>query len=145
MNSSYSVIGFTLASDWLRDWSEFSEPITKRRRAKKKKEATMDNFGHTIENYSIINIMIIILFKSLFSALRVVGRESQANVVMIYISLLTRSHKKRGKTRATKSWLALVLHLIWKIGASFLDQSLSKTMQKQNNPGLHSALNWKML
>ena len=45
----------------------------------------MDNFGHTIENCSIIDIMIIILFKSLFSALRVVGRESQANVVMIYI------------------------------------------------------------
>ena len=105
----------------------------------------MDNFEHTIENCSIINIMIIILFKSLFSALRVVGRESQGNVVMIYISLLTRSHKKRGKMRATKSWLALVLHLIWKIGASFLDQSLSKTMQKQNNPGLHSALDWKML
>ena len=102
MNSSYSVIGFTLASDWLRDWREFSELITKRR-AKKKKEATMDNFGHTIENCSIINIMIIIIFKSLISALRVVGRESQANVVMIYISLFTRSHKKRGKTRATKS------------------------------------------
>ena len=63
----------------------------------------MDNFEHTIENCSIINIMIIILFKSLFSALRVVGRESQGNVVMIYISLLTRSHKKRGKMRATKS------------------------------------------
>ena len=37
MNSNYSMIGFTLASDWLRDWREFSEPITKRRRAKKKK------------------------------------------------------------------------------------------------------------
>ena len=38
MNSSYSVIGFTLASDWLRDWSEFSEPITKRRAKKKRKQ-----------------------------------------------------------------------------------------------------------
>ena len=55
----------------------------------------MDNFGHTIENCSIINIMIIILFKSLFSALRVVGRESQANVVMIYISPYEVSQKAR--------------------------------------------------
>ena len=38
MNSNYSMIGFTLASDWLRDWREFSEPITKRRRAKKKRK-----------------------------------------------------------------------------------------------------------
>ena len=55
----------------------------------------MDNFGHTIENCSIINIMIITLFKSLFSALRVVGRESQANVVMIYISPYEVAQKAR--------------------------------------------------
>ena len=37
---------------------------------------------------------------------------------------------KRGKTRVTKSWLVLLLHLIgWKSGASFLGKSQSKVKQ----------------
>ena len=47
--------------------------------------------------------------------------------------------KKRGKTRATKSWLDLVLHVIaLKSGVSFLDQSQSEVMQNQCNPELLS-------
>ena len=97
------MIGFSLASDWLRDWRQFSGPITKRSKAKKK-EAIMDYFRHTIENRSIINMMIIIIFKSLFSALRVAGRESQAIVVIVYIfSHDIKSYKKRGITLGNKS------------------------------------------
>ena len=78
----------------------------------------MDYFRQTIENCSVINIMIIINFKSLFSTLRVAGREFQAIVVVVYIfSPDIRSYKKRGKTRGNKSWLVLVLLLIgWEIG-----------------------------
>ena len=43
---------------------------------------------------------------------------------------------KRGKTRASKSCLVLVLHLIcWESGVSFLDQSQSEVKQNQCNPG----------
>ena len=43
---------------------------------------------------------------------------------------------KRGKTRATQSWLVLVLNLIgWKSGASFLDQSQSEVKHKQSDNG----------
>ena len=42
--------------------------------------------------------------------------------------------------------LFLVLYLIgWEDGASFLDQSESQVNQNQNNPGLLSTLNWKLL
>ena len=35
---------------------------------------------------------------------------------------------KRGKTRATKSWLVLIQFLIgWKSGASFVDQSQNQS------------------
>ena len=51
---------------------------------------------------------------------------------------------KRGKTRATKSRLVLVLHLIgWQGGANFLDQLESKIKQNQCNSWLLSSLNWK--
>ena len=87
----------------------------------------MDYFRHTIENRSIINMMIIIIFKSLFSALRVAGRESQAIVVMVYIfSPDIKSYKKRGITLGNKSWLVLVLLLIgWEIDEGFLCEFLS--------------------
>ena len=54
---------------------------------------------------------------------------------------------KREKTRVTKSWLVLVLHLIsWESDSSFLDQWQSKKKrQKQRNPALLSTLNWKLL
>ena len=53
---------------------------------------------------------------------------------------------KRGKTRATKSWLVLVFHLIgWLSVASFLDQSQREVRQKQSNAGLLSTLSWKLL
>ena len=56
------------------------------------------------------------------------------------------SNLTRGKTRVTKSWLVLVLHLIgWERGASFLDQSKSNVTQNQCNPRLLSKLNWKLL
>ena len=56
------------------------------------------------------------------------------------------SNLTRGKTRVTKSWLVLVLHLIgWERGASFLDQSQSKVTQNRCNPRLLSKLNWKLL
>ena len=43
---------------------------------------------------------------------------------------------KRGKTRASKSCLVLVLHLIgWESGVRFLDQSQSEVKQNQSNPG----------
>ena len=50
---------------------------------------------------------------------------------------------KCGKTRATKSWLALVLYLIGReSGASFLNQSQSEVKQNRCNPRLFSTLNW---
>ena len=53
---------------------------------------------------------------------------------------------KRGKTRATPSWLVLVLHLIgWESGASCLDQSQIEVKQNQCNPGWLSTLSWKWL
>ena len=55
---------------------------------------------------------------------------------------------KREKTRVTKSWLVLVLHLIsWESDSSFRDQwqSKKKKRQKQTNPALLSTLNWKLL
>ena len=56
------------------------------------------------------------------------------------------SNLTRGKTRVTKSWLVLVLHLIgWERGVSFLDQPKSKVTQNQCNPRLLSKLNWKLL
>ena len=51
---------------------------------------------------------------------------------------------KRGKTRATKSRLVLVLYLIgWEGDARFLNQSQSIVKQDQSNSGLLSTLNWK--
>lgn len=42
---------------------------------------------------------------------------------------------KRGKTRVTKSWIALILHLIGgERGASFLDQSQSNVKQTHAIP-----------
>ena len=57
---------------------------------------------------------------------------------------------KARENAGTKSWLVLVLHLIGREreierGVSFLDQSQSKIKQNQCNPGLLSALNWKLL
>ena len=53
---------------------------------------------------------------------------------------------KRGKTRATKSWLVLVYHVIaWENDASFLDQSQSEVKQKQCSARLHSTLIRKLL
>ena len=49
---------------------------------------------------------------------------------------------KRGKTRATKSWLVLVLQLSVE---SFLDESQREVRQKQSNAGLLSTLSWKLL
>ena len=49
---------------------------------------------------------------------------------------------KRGKTRATKSWLRPTG---WEDDASFLDQSQSEVKQNQCNPRLISTLNWKLL
>ena len=50
---------------------------------------------------------------------------------------------KCGKTRATKSWLGLVLYLIGReSGASFLNQSQSEVKQNRCNPRLLSTLNW---
>ena len=52
------------------------------------------------------------------------------------------NYLKRGKTRMTKSWLVLVLHLIgWEVDASFLDQSQSEVKQNQSNSGLLSKFN----
>ena len=56
---------------------------------------------------------------------------------------------KRGKTRATKSRLVLILHLIeeyWD-GASFFKRAVTDRGIKQNqsNPGILSTLNWKPL
>ena len=57
----------------------------------------------------------------------------------------TQNHLKRGKTRAPKSCLFSVLHLIgWKCGTSFLNQSHSKVKQNESSPGLLLALNWKL-
>ena len=53
---------------------------------------------------------------------------------------------KRGKTRASKSCLVLVLHLIgWESGVRFLDQSQSEVKQNHSNPGKLSTLSWKCL
>ena len=44
--------------------------------------------------------------------------------------------KMRGKTRATTSWLMLVLHLIgWWAARVLLDQSQSEVKQNQCHPG----------
>ena len=46
---------------------------------------------------------------------------------------------KRRETRATESWLVLVLHLIgWESDAGYLDQSQSEVRQNQSNPVLLS-------
>ena len=53
---------------------------------------------------------------------------------------------KRGKTRATKSWLISVLLPIgWESRASYLDQSQSEVRQNQCNPGKISILSLKLL
>ena len=53
---------------------------------------------------------------------------------------------KRGKTRVTKAWLVLVLHLIGgKGGASFLDQSQGEIKQKQSNLQLLTTYYLKLL
>ena len=56
------------------------------------------------------------------------------------------NYLKRGKRRAAKLWLVLVLHLIgWESGASFFDRSQGEVKQNQSNPWLLSTLNWKLL
>ena len=56
------------------------------------------------------------------------------------------NYLKRGKRRAAKLWLVLVLHLIgWESGASFFDQSQREVKQNQSNPWLLSTLNWTLL
>ena len=53
--------------------------------------------------------------------------------------------RKRGKTRATKLWLALVLRLIGRESdASSLDQSQSEVKRNRCNPGLPWILSWYM-
>ena len=44
------VIGFSFASDWLKEWSEFSGPIIERRRGKTKTPS--DHFQHSVDNFS---------------------------------------------------------------------------------------------
>ena len=41
--SNQVAIGFSFASDWLRKWQEFSEPITKRNKAKPKQPGIIFN------------------------------------------------------------------------------------------------------
>ena len=51
----------------------------------------------------------------------------------------TTKQPKRRETRATESWLVLVLHLIgWESDASYLDQLQSEVRQNQSNPVLLS-------
>ena len=55
------------------------------------------------------------------------------------LGVKTNKQPKRRETRATESWLVLVLHLIgWESDASYLDQSQSEVKQYQNNPMLLS-------
>ena len=50
-NASHQIaIGVSFSSDWLREWCEFSGPITAR---SSKRNAMSGYFRHPIENYSI--------------------------------------------------------------------------------------------
>ena len=50
-----------------------------------------------------------------------------------------KTQNKNNQTRATESWLVLVLHLIgWESDASYLDQLQSEVRQNQSNPVLLS-------
>ena len=53
---------------------------------------------------------------------------------------------KRGKTRVTKSWLALVLHMIgWESGASSFGPITERRKAKPMQPGVFSTLSCKLL
>ena len=54
----------------------------------------------------------------------------------------SKTSQLRGKTRATKSWLVLVMNLIgWESSGSFQDQSQSKVKQKKINLWLFNLCN----
>ena len=83
--------------------------------------------------------------------------KTKSNVIVTANHNITRNHwklqvgkkancLKRGKMKATKVRLVLVLNLIgWESSASFLDQLLIEVKQNQSTPGLLSSLNYKLL
>lgn len=114
------VIDFGLASDWLRKWHKFYQPITEPSRVKPK--ANVELFRHSIENCSylrvhVVNIQIkpfhvVLQVKLVESAWRVgnaSGRQPTNHEMIMVLSHLT-------SLRIRAKWTSLTTELFSRLG-----------------------------